>query len=120
MGADVVHLVADPLGPTRCCGRALADVPRGETVTTKPELATCQGQATPGIGSLVEALGVRLNLADDVMPTDAVLIVKVVQPDGNVSQLVGWSVGMSWIERRGMIEVARDVERCNERGGDSL
>jgi len=72
------------------------------------------------IGTLVDALGVELTMSDGDLVSGAVLILKVVDADGQVVQRVGWSDGISWIERRGMIEVARDVERCNERGGGSL
>lgn len=64
-------------------------------------------------GEVVDGLGVAVRLASDDLVEAAVLIVKVVDSDGDVHQRICWSPNMSWIERRGMLEAARDVERCS-------
>ena len=66
------------------------------------------------IGHIIDGLGVDASFAEGDMPTDAVVLLKVVTADGRVVHRTLWSDGMSWVERRGMIEVARDVERCEQ------
>lgn len=62
------------------------------------------------IGELLDGLGVVATLSPDDMPTDALVLLKVVQADGSVRMVSAWSDGMSWIERIGMLEVGRHEE----------
>lgn len=66
------------------------------------------------IGHIIDGLGVDASFSEGDMPTDAVVLLKVVTADGRVVHRTLWSDGMSWIERRGMIDVARDVERVEQ------
>lgn len=72
------------------------------------------------IGNLLDSLGVTHSPDEGEMTTDAVVLLKVVDMDGNVSMRLAWSEGMSWIERLGMLTAADHIERmdCGERGDD--
>lgn len=63
------------------------------------------------ISQILTNLGVSgETLADDVLVTDAVALLKCVHPDGSVSLFMGHSDGMSWIERLGMLRAAERLE----------
>ena len=64
-------------------------------------------------GEIIDSLGVQISTDDGDLPSGCVVITKFVAEDGRVVQRLSWSEGLSWIERRGMIEVARDIERCD-------
>ena len=61
------------------------------------------------LGELIDSLGVAQRLADDELVEGAVVLLKVVDDDGEVTLRAAWSDGMSWIERIGMLRAA---ERC--------
>ncbi|GAA1395199.1 hypothetical protein ACFQZ4_24110 [Catellatospora coxensis] len=63
------------------------------------------------IGQIVTNLGVTAEALEDAdLVADAVVLLKVVQPDGSVSLLIAHSEGMSWIERLGMLRAAERIE----------
>ena len=63
------------------------------------------------VGQLVNNLGVTAEtLTDDTLVTDALVLLKCVQPDGTVTLLMANSDGMSWIERLGMLRAAERIE----------
>lgn len=62
------------------------------------------------IGGAIDNLGVRAGLREGDLLTDVVVLMKVVEPDGNVRLSTCWSEGMSWIERLGMLRAA---EQCD-------
>ena len=68
------------------------------------------------IGNLLDSLGVTHSPADGELATDAVVLLKVIDPDGGVGLRLAWSDGMSWIERLGMLTAAEHIERmdCGE------
>ena len=62
------------------------------------------------IGDRLDSLGVRATIPGGALISGAVVLLDVVGDDGtHVS--IAWSEGMSWVTRRGLIEVARDMER---------
>ena len=61
------------------------------------------------VGDLLDRSGLTLNLGEDVMLTDAVLIAKILYPDGASGVIVGTSEGISWVEEAGMLSVANLV-----------
>lgn len=63
------------------------------------------------IGHTIDALGVRHTPADGELIDAAFVILHVVGPDGRTAVRTAWSEGVSWVTRRGLIEVARDSER---------
>lgn len=65
--------------------------------------------ATP-IGEILDGLGVRATQNEGDLVSDALVILKVVEPDGGVRLSLAWSEGMSWIERLGMVTAAQALE----------
>lgn len=66
------------------------------------------------LGTILDTLDVNATVDPDDLVEAAVVILKVIEPDGDVRLTVGWTKGMSWIERRGMVEAARDCETATE------
>lgn len=63
------------------------------------------------IGQIIDNLGVDgYEPKDGELPAGAVVLLKVIDTDGDVVFRCAWSDGMSWLERRGMVETARDGE----------
>lgn len=73
---------------------------------------------TRPIGDVVDALSCNARLGPDDLVADVVVLLKVVDGDGRVRLAITWGEGQSWIERRGMLETALDMERVNP-GADS-
>ena len=65
---------------------------------------------TEPIGNLIDSLGVTREPVDGELIAGAVVLLKTVDADGDVGLSIAWSDGMSWIERVGMLHVAREVE----------
>lgn len=63
------------------------------------------------IGAQIDGLGVVASLNEGDLIEAAVVLLKVIDPEGAVRVKVAWSDGMDWTTRRGLIEVARDTER---------
>lgn len=63
------------------------------------------------LGDRLDALGVTGELDDGDLVAGAVVLLKVIEDDGQVRMQVAWSDGMSWLERYGMLAVAIDGER---------
>lgn len=70
------------------------------------------------LGDLIDSLGVTQRVRERELVASAVVLLKVVDEDGEVSLRAAWSDGMSWIERIGMLRAA---ERCElpPEGGDN-
>lgn len=64
------------------------------------------------VGAIVNGLGITAeSLSGDELVSDAMVLMKVIQPDGSVTLLVAHSDGMSWIEKLGMLHVAVGIEQ---------
>jgi hypothetical protein len=61
-------------------------------------------------GQVIDALGVKPTTKDGDLVVGCVVLIKVVEADGTVRLSQAWSEGMSWIERVGMLHVARVTE----------
>jgi hypothetical protein len=66
------------------------------------------------IGNRLDALGVQAAIDDAELVDAAVVLLKIVDLDGNVRLAVGWSHGLDWVTRRGMVEIFRDGEMINQ------
>ncbi|MGW1134573.1 hypothetical protein [Streptomyces griseoluteus] len=62
------------------------------------------------IGHTLDNLGVEVDLDDGDMPTDAVVLIKVVKEDGSVSMTKGRSEALDWISALGMLTAAQAIE----------
>lgn len=62
-------------------------------------------------GQIIEGLGVTVDsLAEDAMVSDALVLMKCIDPEGAVSLFMAHSEGMSWLERLGMLRAAELME----------
>lgn len=62
------------------------------------------------LGQLLDALGVAADLDPGDMPTDAIVLLKVVKADGSVTMINGSSETLDWISAIGMISAAQKIE----------
>ncbi|NEB92434.1 hypothetical protein [Streptomyces bauhiniae] len=62
------------------------------------------------IGHTLDNLGVEVDLDEGDMPTDAVVLVKVIKEDGSVSMTKGRSETLDWINALGMLTAAQAIE----------
>jgi hypothetical protein len=62
------------------------------------------------VGPIVDGLGVTVDFDDGVLVTDAVVVLKTIDPDGHVHLCCSWGEGMSWVERLGMLRAAERME----------
>ena len=62
------------------------------------------------IGQLLDALGVTSAIAPDDLPVSALVLLKVVNANGDVRLAAAWSDGMDWITRLGMLTAATASE----------
>ena len=60
------------------------------------------------VGDLLDALGVEVELTDTQQVTEVVVIAKVADfgEDAGTALAVGWSKGLDWIARRGLMTAA--------------
>jgi hypothetical protein len=63
------------------------------------------------IGSILDSLGVELDLDEGDLITSAVVLCKVVQGDGTVTLGYAHTEGMCWIEGVGLITAGSDIAR---------
>lgn len=68
------------------------------------------------IGDRIDALGVRATLREGELVDGAVILMRVIESDGDVRVQTAWSDGLDWVTKRGMIEAARDSERISPDG----
>lgn len=62
------------------------------------------------IGPLLDGLGVTSQLDDDDLVESAVVLLKVIEADGEVRISVATTPGVSFIERIGMLRIAESTE----------
>jgi hypothetical protein len=65
------------------------------------------------IGQLLDSRGVTADLDEGDLVTDALVVLKVVQPGGVVGIILGVSDGMDWITQRGLLAGADDLMRSS-------
>ena len=62
------------------------------------------------IGQLLDSLGVGAELDEGDLPTSAVVILSVLEPDDSIPRLVvASSEGLSWIEQAGLVRLAERI-----------
>jgi hypothetical protein len=64
----------------------------------------------PRLGSIIDSLGCSPELKEHDLVDSAVVILKIVEPDGTVRLSTCWSENISWLERVGMIRSAEQRE----------
>jgi len=63
------------------------------------------------IGSRLDALGVGARLDGEELVDGAVVVMRVIDTDGQARVASAWSEGMDFIVRRGLLEIALDADR---------
>ncbi|MEV6854705.1 hypothetical protein AB0M89_12960 [Streptomyces microflavus] len=61
------------------------------------------------IGQLLDTLGVTADLDDGDLVTDALVILKVLQPDGSIALSIGATDTRDWINQAGLLRSAIDI-----------
>lgn len=64
------------------------------------------------VGDLIDSLGVKLAHDSGDLVTAAVVLLVVVDSDGDEVLRCGWSEGMGWLQRRGIAAAFNDTESC--------
>lgn len=62
------------------------------------------------IGDVLNALGITAGIEPDALVAGAVVLLKIVLPNGHVRLSLSHSDGLSWIERAGMVRIADAME----------
>lgn len=62
------------------------------------------------IGDVLDGLGIEATLDNGDLPAAAIVLLKVIQPDGSSRLSMASSDGLDWIERVGMLRVAEQLE----------
>lgn len=70
------------------------------------------------IGQLLDTLGVTADLDDGDLVTDALVILKVLQPDGSIALSIGATDTRDWINQTGLLRAAIDISEGNIRRAD--
>ena len=70
------------------------------------------------IGQLLDTLGVTADLDDGDLVTDALVILKVLQPDGSIALSIGATDTRDWINQTGLLRSAIDISEGNIRRAD--
>ncbi|MEU1293048.1 hypothetical protein ABZ439_11540 [Streptomyces sp. NPDC005840] len=69
-------------------------------------------EGTRPIGDVLDALGIEATLDEGAgeLVAGAIVLLKVIDVDGDARLSMAYSDGLSWIERAGMIHVAETME----------
>lgn len=67
------------------------------------------GERRP-IGSTIDALGVSITQAPGELIQHAIVIVSVIDSDGQEWLRTGWSGGLGWVMRNGMLHSVRLID----------
>jgi hypothetical protein len=62
------------------------------------------------LGPIIDGLGCTPTLDQDDLVAAAVVVMKVIEPNGTVRLSISWSDGLGWIERLGMLRAAERID----------
>lgn len=68
------------------------------------------GTDTRPIGDVLDSLGITATLEDDELVAGAIVLLKIIQADGQTRLSMANSDGLGWIERAGMLRLAETIE----------
>lgn len=68
------------------------------------------GQNQQPIGPIIDGLGCTTSLEEGDLVAAAVVVMKVIEPNGTVRLSITWSDGLGWIERLGMLRAAERID----------
>lgn len=66
------------------------------------------------LGQIIDGLGCDTTLEEGDLVAAAVVVMKVIEPNGNVRLSISWSDGLGWIERLGMLRAAERIDLPTE------
>jgi hypothetical protein len=87
-----------------------AHKPGGFPVPQKREAKTVSTENAKPIGQTLDNLGVTQELSDGDLITDALVLTKIVGPDGRVQLGIATSEGMSWLDKLGLAHAYLQVD----------
>ncbi|MGW9245738.1 hypothetical protein [Streptomyces badius] len=67
------------------------------------------------IGQLLDTLGVTADLDDGDLVTDALVILKILQPDGSIALSIAATDTRDWINQTGLLRAAIDISESRIR-----
>lgn len=70
------------------------------------------------IGQLLDSLGVTGELSEGDMPTDALVILKVVTPEGRTAVTIAASEASDWVTQKGLLAAAAEITEGGYEEGD--
>lgn len=79
------------------------------------------GSTTRPIGDVLDSLGVQATVDEGELVAGAIVLLKVIDSDGDTRLSLSHSDGLGWIERCGMLRVAERLESdttSNRRSSD--
>lgn len=68
------------------------------------------GDRVRPIGDVLDSLGIEASLSEGELVAGAIVLLKVIDTDGDTRLSCSHSDGLGWIERCGMLRVAEQVE----------
>ena len=68
------------------------------------------------IGATLDALGITATIGPGTLVSGAIVLLKLLLPDGRERLSVAHSEGLGWIERTGMLRVAESIETSTAAG----
>lgn len=74
------------------------------------------GSDTHPIGDVIDGLGITARLDQGELVAGALVLLKVVDNDGDTRLSLAFSEGLGWIERIGMLRVAESLETHSMHG----
>ncbi|MER7155435.1 hypothetical protein [Streptomyces lydicus] len=70
------------------------------------------------IGDVIDGLGITATVDEGELVAGAIVLIKVIDNDGDTRLSLASSDGLSWVERAGMLRVAERIASDPETGGD--
>lgn len=68
------------------------------------------GTGTRPIGDVIDGLGIEATVDDGELVAGALVLLKVIDSEGDTRLSLAHSDGLGWIERAGMLRVAETIE----------
>lgn len=68
------------------------------------------------VGATLDALGITATIEPGTLVSGAIILLKLLLPDGRERLTVAHSDGLGWIERTGMLRVAETIETATAAG----
>lgn len=102
------HIFDDTMGYCSCgLNLATADeIGAHLAAVVWEKLQIDQETTDQSFGDIIESLKVAPTLNDGDLVAGAVVLLEVIEPDGDTRLSVAWSEGMSWLKRTGMLHHA--------------